>query len=277
MKRARYWARAQAEFPSPNAELLRISARGWSDESLDAARIKGLEIARRVAERIAGGFGKQARYPYGQRPLPEPVIQEFSGAIVTRNAYGALVLNTDQMMFVDVDRKTAPSKFGSIFSSLFGKSKSVPAQDPVIDELAQITRSHNLGARLYETAAGYRLILTSEPFKAGSAPAETLLVEYKSDPLYIRLCRMQESFRARLTPKPWRCGCDEPYLDYPFETPSDQELAHQWETKYNSKSAAFSTCRFISTLGSESIHTDFKELIEYHDKETKALGEQPLA
>lgn len=277
MKRARYWVRAQAELPGPNAELLRISVRGWSDESLDAARIKGLEIAGRVAERIAGGFGKQARYPYGERPLPEPVIQEFSGAIVTRNAYGALVLNTDQMMFVDVDRKTAPSKFGSIFSSLFGKSKSEPAQDPVINELAQITRRHNLGARLYETAAGYRLILTNKPFKAGSAPAEALLVEYKSDPLYIRLCRMQESFRARLTPKPWRCGCDKPYLDYPFETPPDQELAHQWETKYNSKSAAFSTCHFISTLGSEYVHTDFKELIEFHDKETKALGAQPLA
>jgi hypothetical protein len=275
MKRARYWTRAQAEFPGPNDEPLQISARGWSDESLHSARNKALEIACRVAERIRVGFVKQARYPYGERPLPEPVIQEFSGAVLTRNAYGALVLNTDQMMFVDVDRKAARSRFGGMLSSLFGKS--TPAPDPVLDELAQITRLHNLGVRLYETAAGYRLIITSGPFGAGSANAQALLAEYKSDPLYIRLCRMQESFRARLTPKPWRCGCNKPPVEYPFETPRDQELAHRWEAKYREKSAAFSTCRFISALGSESIHADFEELIEFHDQETKALAAQPLA
>jgi hypothetical protein len=275
MKRARYWTRAQAEFPGPDAEPLQISARGWSDESLHAARDKALEIAGRVAERIRVGFVKQARYPYGERPLPEPVIQEFGGAVLTRNAYGVLVLNTDQMMFVDVDRKAAPARFGSILSSLFGRPK--PAPDPVIDELAKVTRLHNLGGRLYETAAGYRLVVTSESIQAGSARADALLNEYKSDPLYIRLCRMQESFRARLTPKPWRCRCNKPYVEYPFETPHDQELAQRWEAEYEAKSAAFSTCRFISALGSESIHADFKELIEFHDDRTKALGAQPLA
>jgi hypothetical protein len=279
MKTARYWTRAQAEFPGPDDEPLQIRARGWSDESLDAARIKALEIARRVAERIAGGFAKPERYPYGDRPLPEPVIREFSGAILTRNAYGALVLNTDQMMFVDVDRKAPPAKSGGLLSSLFGKSKPEPAprQDPVIDELADTTSHHNLAARLYETAAGYRLIVTSGRFKAGSADAEALLAEYKSDPLYIRLCRMQESFRARLTPKPWRCGFGQPPIDYPFETARDQELARRWESEYGSRSAAFATCRFIRELGSGPVHADFKELIEFHDQETKALQMHPLA
>ncbi len=276
MKRARYWTRAQAEFPRSNDDPLRISARGWSDESLHAARNKALDIAGRVAERIVAGLAMRARYPYGDRPLPEPVIQEFSGAVVTRNAYGVLVLNTDQMMFVDIDRKAAPARFSRMLSSLFGKSKPAPV-DPVIDQLSQITRRHNLGARLYETAAGYRLIVTSEPFKAGDPQAEALLNEYQSDPLYIRLCRMQESFRARLTPKPWRCGYHKPSVDYPFETAREQVIAQQWETKYKSKSAAFSTCRFISALGSGSIHSDFKDLIAFHDRESKASEALPLA
>ena len=276
MKISRYWTRAQGEFPGTGNQTLKVKARGWSDESLDAARTKALEVARRVAERIAGGESG-GKYPYGDRPLPEPVIREFTGAMVTRNKYGALVLNTDQMMFVDVDRKTAPAKSG-LLSSLFGKPKpAASAEDPVIEELAGITSRHNLAARLYETAAGYRLIVTSAPFKPGSADAEALLTAYKSDPLYIRLCRMQESFRARLTPKPWRCGYPKRYLDYPFETAQDRELAQRWESDYGLRSAAFATCRFIRDVGSGSFRGDFRELVDFHDRETKAMQARPLA
>ena len=277
MKTARYWTRAQAEFPGSDDETIQVKARGWSNESLEAARAKALEIAQRAAKLIASDSAKPERYPYGDRPLPEPVIREFSGGIVTRNAYGALVLNTDQMMFVDIDRKTAPAKSGGLFSSLFGKPKAAPAQDPIIDEIAGITSRHNLSARLYETAAGYRLIVTSMPFEPGSAYAEALLAEYKSDPLYIRLCRLQESFRARLTPKPWRCGYNKPYGEFPFETAGAREQANRWESEYGSKSAAFATCRSISDFGSGPIHAGFRELIEFHDRETKALDMYPLA
>jgi len=281
MKTARYWTRAQQEFPAPDDDgpPLQLKARGWSNDSLDAARIKAIEIAGRVAERIAVGFTKADRYPYGDRPLPEPVIREFSGAIVTRNAYGSLVLNTDRMMFVDVDRKAEPPKSGGLFSSLFGKSKPAPepVRDPVIDELAEVTSRHKLAARLYETAAGYRLIVTNVGFSPGGPDSEALLAEYKSDRLYVRLCRMQECFRARLTPKPWRCGYPKRYTEFPFETPRDQESARKWESEYGSKSAMFSTCRFIGELGSGFADPDFRELIEFHDRETKAAQGHPLA
>jgi hypothetical protein len=279
MKTARYWIRAEAEAPDENGDPVRAKARGWSDISLDAAREKALELARRVAQRLASGSDNPMRYPYGDRPLPEPKLREFTGAIVTRNRYGALVLNTDEMMFVDVDRKAAPPKSGSIFSSLFGKPKPAPApsRDPVIDELGEITDRHGLGARLYETAAGYRLIITSGRFKAGSAEADALLGAYKSDPLYIRLCRMQESFRARLTPKPWRCDFSAPYGEYPFETEQHQRAAQDWERKYHEKSGPYATCKFVAELGSGNDDPGFAELIAYHDQETKAQSVSPLA
>jgi hypothetical protein len=273
MKTARFWTRAIAEAPNADGDQIRAAARGWSDESLEAAREKALELARRVAQRLASGSENAMRYPYGDRPLPEPVLREFSGAIVTRNRYGALVLNTDEMMFVDVDRKSAPPKAPGVFASLFGKPKPAPAagRDPVIDELSAITDRHNLGARLYETAAGYRLIITSGRYKAGSGEAEMLLAAYKADPLYVRLCRMQESFRARLTPKPWRCDFAAPYGEYPFETPQQQRAAQEWERKYHEKSVPYATCKFIAEIGPGDDDAAFAELIAYHDQETKAL------
>ena len=281
MKTARYWTRGEGE-AAGRAGSFRAIARGWSDESIEAARSKAVEMARRIAERVSGGSASGPRYPYGDRPLPEPVLREFDGgqnrhAIVTRNAYGALVLNTDRMMFADIDRKTASPAKGGLFSSWFGKSKPETVSDPLIDAMRAVTDRHELAARLYETAAGYRLIVTSAPFQAGSTEAEVLLAEFHSDPLYVRLCRMQESFRARLTPKPWRCHFHAPPVEFPFETADDRSRFENWEREYNARGAAFATCRFISELGSGSVNPDFRDLIDYHDHASKALALHKLA
>ncbi len=275
MKIARYWTRAEQTVGD-----VRVTARGWSDSSIEAARQKAREIAQRVAERVNRGEEKGATYLYGDRPLPEPMLRQLSRAVVTRNAYGSLVLNTDRLMFVDIDRKPAQktsSSGGGFFSSLFGKPAAPePAVDPAIENMKKVIARHNLSARLYETAAGYRLIVTSRPFEAASAESEAMLGEFHSDPLYIRLCKMQESFRARLTPKPWRCGFHKPYVLYPFEDPKDEAIFRDWQSKYDSKSAGYATCRFVTQFGSE-VDAEFGELIQYHDQESKAASGLPLA
>lgn len=287
MKLARYWTRGEAESSSPSGKVFRVWARGWSDDSLNAARARALEIARRIAQRVASGSGSQDKYAYGQRPLPEPVIREFRGAagdltaVVTRNAYGSLVLNSDRLMFVDVDgrgKRPASATFGKMISSLFGKTSAPSASPyPVPDAMNQVAQRRGLSVRIYETAAGYRLLITNAHFKPGSAEAESLLTDFESDPLYIRLCRMQESFRARLTPKPWRCHLPSLPVRFPFETAAEKDRYRRWEAEYNSKTALYATCHYVATLGPGTVVPEFKELIQYHDHETKATSGVQLA
>ncbi len=272
-----------------SAKGRRVSAvaRGWSDDSIEAARSRALEIAQRVADRVAAGLTTRQRYPYGDRPLPEPVVRDFkgesgAGAIVTRNAYGALVLNADQLMFVDVDRPQDPrprASLGTMVSSLFGKPKAEPpsASDGIVEKIGVVIQRNGLTARVYETKAGYRVLITSRSFTAGSPEAEALLEEFGSDPLYIRLCRLQECFRARLTPKPWRCSMTDPPVSFPFETPTAQQRFDRWQAGYDARRASFATCSFIAAVGSAAVALGFEPLIQYHDSETKATSALRLA
>jgi hypothetical protein len=220
------------------------------------------------------------------------VIREFRGpdgelsAIVTRNAYGSLVLNTDSLMFVDVDgRANHPrsATFGEMISSLFGNSlfgkrnAPSPAPNPVPDTMSRVALRHGLSVRIYETAAGYRLLITSAPFKPGSADAEAMLTDFGSDPLYMRLCRLQESFRARLTPKPWRCHLGNPPVGFPFETTGAQDRYRRWEAEYASKTSSYATCRYVASLGPGTMVPEFNELIQYHDTVTRSASGVRLA
>lgn len=289
MKLARYWTRGEAEASDSNGEKIRVLARGWSDKSVEEARARALEVARRVAQRLSSfEGGAKERYPYGDRPLPEPILREFRdargelSAIVTRNIYGALVLNASRLMFVDVDRKEAGSSagnaLGKMFSSLFGKKAAdAPANDPALDAMNRVVERHGLSARVYETAGGHRIAITSSPFEPGSPAAQALLEEFDADPMFTRLCRLQESFRARLTPKPWRCNLPCPPVAFPFETTGDQERQRHWEAQYDSKTASYATCRFLNTLGSGTVLEGFNELLQYHDHETKSAHAVRLA
>jgi hypothetical protein len=287
MKIARYWTRAQGEAVNSRGGRISVTARGWSDDSLDSARTQARDIARRVAQRIATQ-PDAPRYPYGDRPLPEPILSEFRdgdglSAVITRNSYGALVMNADWMMFVDIDRQGStpapPADLKSLFSGLFGKPAASPvkAVDPVLDAVRTVTERQRLSARVYRTAAGYRVLITDRRFDAKTADAEALLNEFGADALYVRLCRLQESFRARLSPKPWRLGMRQPPVEFPFETSEDQARYRDWEREYEAQAAAYATCAFITSFGAGNVLSEFDALIRFHDEKTKATSGLPLA
>jgi len=205
---------------------------------------------------------------------------------VTRNAYGALVLNARHLMFVDIDRDETPAPAAAAADlvsgilSLFGKTAPAPppgGESRVVADVRRVTESSGLAARLYKTAAGYRAIVTSGPNDAGGGASDGVLQQYGADPLYIRLCRLQESFRARLTPKPWRCGARVPPASFPFETPAHEARFRAWEAEYAATAARYATCRFLGAFGGTRAAPEFEELIRFHDQETKAGTTLPLA
>src|SRR5580658_4916320 len=289
MKLAKYWTRSEGEATDAKGRIIRALARGWSNESMEAARAVARDIAQRLAQ---GNFPTRGpQYLYGDRPLPEPVLREFQGngdgpsAIVTRNVYGAEVLNTRNLMFVDIDKPyqppaPIPSTLKMGLRAFFGKSAPAPpvqTDDPAMTKIRGVAERNNLAGRVYKTAGGYRVLITSTGFTPGDPRSEDLLCQFAADALYIRLCRMQESFRARLTPKPWRCGLQNPPVMFPFETPEAQSSFDNWERTYTVTGERFRTCQYMASFGSGSVAPGFEELIQFHDQETKAASVLPLA
>ena len=123
--------------------------------------------------------------------------------------------------------------------------------------------------RLYRTFAGLRAIVTHDVMDPQSTAALDVLKQLGSDPLYIKLCKAQECFRARLTPKPWRCGCIPNPLRHPI---TDQKLLlwyERWKEDYETRQAQFATCRFLGPLGNPFVHPDAVRIVELHDFTTR--------
>jgi hypothetical protein len=303
MKFARYWTRGQGEATDPQGQSIQVVSRGWSDESIEQAANCARERARRLAQRIADDRGARNQYDYGDAPVPEPILRDFraegSAAVVTRNSYGSLVLNTDELVFADVDgdgheaavqqpslADFASGPLGDALSGLFslfgGKQPSqAPAaptrsSNPLLDSIQRVAERHGFAARVYRTAAGHRMMVTNRRIRGGGNEAEALLNEFGSDPMYIRLCRTQESFRARLTPKPWRCDFRKPPVKFPFECAGTEAAFRKWEAEYGQRIAGYATCRLVASFG-DAVDPAFCKLIEYHDQETKATADLPLA
>jgi hypothetical protein len=150
MKIPRYWSKATYPTTGPDGRPGRAACWRWSDVSVEeAARLAGQRAAE-LAARLQSGQPLD-RYAYSDRPLREEIVQEVKDgeqtlALVTRNSYGALVLNAAQAMFVDVDfPKQPPASVGGLLGKLFGK-KMAPAPDPQAGQMQRI--SAWLAARL---------------------------------------------------------------------------------------------------------------------------------
>jgi hypothetical protein len=87
----------------PKRRRYRLESWGWSDgsvaEALQVARRRLSEVAARIA---SGDFSR--KYPYGQRRCAG-IVRTLGSARGRRHAhrYGALVLNTARVPFIDVD------------------------------------------------------------------------------------------------------------------------------------------------------------------------------
>lgn len=265
----------------------------WSDLSLEEARRLACEAARQVADLAAAGKlpAPGTHYGYPDRPMREPVLQEFRNAegelvaAVTRNAYGCLVLNTAMVMFVDVDLpQPKPASGGGFLSRLFGGKKpepaptTNPAEAPVLAQAqAWAQQNPGWGWRVYRTKAGLRLLATHTIFNPEAADTQAVFEALGADPLYRKLCGVQKCFRARLTPKPWRCGVRNPYDRWPWIDTNAEKRFNDWEAEYQAASTSHATCQLIATFGSNEIHPDVQLILAPHDSTTLAESNLKLA
>ena len=117
MKLARYWTRSSGEATDSEGQRIQVVTRGWSDESIDHAKNVAAERAGRLAQRIASDPSARKDYDYDEAPVPEAVVRDLRSeglaAVVTRNSYGALVLNADNLLFADVDDEGSDDQPGA--------------------------------------------------------------------------------------------------------------------------------------------------------------------
>jgi hypothetical protein len=266
----------------------------WSDVSEADAKTQAEAAARALEARHAAGELRDGGHGYySERPFREPVLREFPGsdgkaaAVVTRNVYGCEVLNAARALIVDVDfpdPEKAPkaASSGGLFGRLFGKAPAPePAASPEAEALTRVRSwlqaNPTWSWRIYRTKAGLRLLATHDVFEPQSSAVEMAFDQLQADPLYRKLCRAQQCFRARLTPKPWRCGQKAAPRSWPWVNAALEREFNDWQSKYETARRGFATCQFIKTEGSGSTHPDLAPLIAFHDEATGALSNAALA
>jgi hypothetical protein len=188
-------------------------------------------------------------------------------------------------MFLDIDHdgeKTEESSSG-LLSRLFGKH-SKPAEPPrshermLVQKLESWLSNHrDWHCRLYRTRAGFRVLVTHALFNPEIVAGNGVFAALGVDPLYQRLCKAQNCFRARLTPKPWRCNAGLPPARWPWENERAQVRFQRWAERYKEKCRALATCSFLGDFGSGTTHAELEPLIAHHDGATRAHSQLPLA
>lgn len=250
--------------------------------------MSGLWLRPRGLRNFLSG-NRPGRYAYGDTPLREETVETFTNsqgelaAAVTRNSYGCLVLNVDQVMFIDLDfpPTSLGESIGYFFARMFNKAAVHPEarrEADVTKRLEPILGVHpQWSVRLYRTFAGMRALVTHDLFDPVSDTTLGMLRSVGSDPLYVRLCKAQKCFRARLTPKPWRCGLTVNPVRWPTENRDQQVRLEKWQSEYTAKQARYATCRFLGTLGNECVHPEVARIIEVHDRITRCREPLDLA
>jgi hypothetical protein len=176
-------------------------------------------------------------------------------------------------MFIDIDLPALPSFLW--LRRLFGRP--VATAESMLEELAAaLAKASDATFRIYRTAGGFRVLATDRRFDPATDEAERIMTSVGADPSFIQLCRAQKSFRARLTPKPWRCGVERVPGKYP-RTPDEQEEFLQWLKVYERKAAEHSVCRYEREVGRGRTDPSIGPLLRVHDEATRVHAGLPLA
>jgi len=283
MRFPKFWADATVRGTAGDGRPVAFSCWRSSDVDEDDARQSALVVAQRALQTLLAGR-RLSRYPYGVLPLREEVLDRMEDgagnaiAVITRNASGVLVLNTQRVMFIDIDfpPMCVSESLGSLIGRLFSWSRPSPEDNREAQARSQADRflaeNPGWGLRLYRTCAGLRGIATHGLFDPTDAGTIESLRRLGCDPLYVRLCKAQDCFRARLTPKPWRCGYFDNSIRYPLVNEEAARRYAEWVSDYDQYQSQFATCRYLGQYGNREIHPEVAQIVKLHDMATR-IGE----
>lgn len=274
MKLCKYWAVAEGEATDAKGRRLKLRKWGGSNDSREGAAAQAKSALDELLRRVAALDirGDQAHYAYSMRDVPEELLRTISdGSGVTRNGKGCEVLNTTEAFFADIDIRGP-----GFFARLFGATRQQEEEKRIAVLKNWLAQNPGAGARIYRTKAGLRYLFTHAPLAVNE---ETLgwLTGLGSDKLYVRLCRNQKCYRARLTPKPFRIGCPRISGHYPFDTADSRTAFDGWLDLYRRNSQGYAVCDFVATEGDQRIHPSLFAIVKEHDTATRCGSGLPLA
>jgi hypothetical protein len=268
MKFPKYWKSAK------NSTGL-VVAHGWSNLSEAEAAQRAEERLQRILKWLRSSRKEDLdRYHYViDDSICEPVVDQILDgagheiAVISRNAYGALVLNAATVMIVDIDVDSAIPRPGFIARIFGAKPPSVESVlHHKLDGVRDWQRANSqYTIRIYRTAAGLRLIFTSQVFDQVDSAVISIMDQLQSDPLYRDLCISQQCFRARLTPKPWRIGLLPPVQKFPFLSEAQEKAFYKWYSSYTTAANAWAVCEMLESIGEASAHPVAWQIVELHD------------
>ncbi len=246
-----FWAESRLQNRQSGRQIT-VRRFGWSDASQADAQQHAQTRATAALERLLAGENlqrREPRLPYNGAegvPIREEIIARHENCVITRNAYGAHCLNTQHVLFVDIDLEDRtplrytflvlatlllmtlavylmtsmklPAIFLAIAALFFSSRLSTlmlrlwlslaGGSESVASRRIEkfLARFPDWGARLYRTPAGLRLLVTHAVFTASDPVVSECFEQMGADPVYAKMCLRQQCFRARISPKPWRIG-----------------------------------------------------------------------
>lgn len=316
-----YWAEARRQYRGAKKQVT-VRRYGWSNESQSAAQAHADARAEEALQRAVHDEGvprREQKVPYNGAdglPIREEVIERHAGYVITRNSYGALCLNTPNILFADIDIEqqdylmqafivclliggmvgfasgSIPYGFaiGVLLLLLYGSINFLVVERMRANgSLARRVLAHierralqfpGWALRLYRTPAGFRILVTHRVFDPEEADVSRFFRAMKVDPTYVIMCRNQKCFRARLTAKPWRIGMATRMRPRPGVWPINPErLAErmEWIEQYQTVAKDYAACEYISTIGGGEVHSLVEPVLEIHDRLCQVTSGRPIA
>lgn len=334
----RFWAEGRARHRDGNRQRT-VRRFGWSDVSQADAQEMADRRTVEALERLLAGESvgrREPKVPYNGAdglPIREEILAEYGTTVLTRNAYGAVRLNTPNVLFVDMDRgphgsflrpgglhatgssvgcvtllsatvalawlvyqwTDSPVAALALAAVLFFAGARVlwsdlrRAQARLEAEWMVATRDRvamfadtrpGWHLRLYETPAGYRVMVVHRTFDPSDPEVADCFRQLDADSQYVKMCSMQQCFRARVSPKPWRIGIADRYRPRPGVWPVKPEwlpIRAAWVAEYDRATRDFASCRFVEAFGTGPTDPAAASVQRLHDELCRATSDLPIA